>query len=260
MQTRFRRHIDLCNSASPPYDRQEFALGDTPVGWVTSDFAEALTRQSRISRTQTGLRLADPAGLHALARTMSDQGHYRFRREAFDVRAHPAGPKLATIDRGALPAFGIAAQGIHLNGLVRKPSGLHVWVARRAANKMLDPGKLDHLVAGGVSAGMAAAETLLKEAAEEAAVPHDLVAGAVKRAEIAYAMLRPEGLRRDLLHCYDLELPASFEPQAADGEVEAFELWPIERVFKTVRDTDDFKFNVNLVLIDLFQRLGMSMD
>ena len=26
---------------------------------------------------------------------------------------------------------------------------------------------------------------------------------------------------------------------------------------QTVRDTDDFKFNVNLVLIDLFQRLGM---
>jgi hypothetical protein len=28
-------------------------------------------------------------------------------------------------------------------------------------------------------------------------------------------------------------------------------------VFETVRDTDDFKFNVNLVLIDLFIRLGM---
>ncbi len=41
------------------------------------------------------------------------------------------------------------------------------------------------------------------------------------------------------------------------GEVEAFELWPIERVFATVRDGDDFKFNVNLVLIDLFIRLGL---
>jgi hypothetical protein len=26
---------------------------------------------------------------------------------------------------------------------------------------------------------------------------------------------------------------------------------------QTVRDTDAFKFNVNLVLIDLFQRLGL---
>ena len=70
-------------------------------------------------------------------------------------------------------------------------------------------------------------------------------------------MERPEGLRRDLLHCYDLTLPEDFAPLAADGEVEAFELWPIERVMQSVRDTDDFKFNVNLVLIDLFLRQGL---
>ena len=39
--------------------------------------------------------------------------------------------------------------------------------------------------------------------------------------------------------------------------MEAFELWPIARVMQTVRDTDDFKFNVNLVLIDLFRRQGL---
>ena len=31
----------------------------------------------------------------------------------------------------------------------------------------------------------------------------------------------------------------------------------VEAVLDRVRTTDDFKFNVNLVLIDLFQRLGM---
>ena len=51
--------------------------------------------------------------------------------------------------------------------------------------------------------------------------------------------------------------PRIFRPRAADGEVEAFELWPIGRVMQTVRDTDEFKFNVNLVLIDLFRRLGL---
>ena len=52
-------------------------------------------------------------------------------------------------------------------------------------------------------------------------------------------------------------LPADFHPYAADGEVEAFELWPLARVMQTVRETDDFKFNVNLVLIDLFHRQGL---
>jgi hypothetical protein len=96
---------------------------------------------------------------------------------------------------------------------------------------------------------------LIKEAAEEAAIPAELAARAVHRSEISYALDRAEGLRRDVLQCYDLELPADFVPQAADGEVESFALWPIERVFAEVRDTDNFKFNVNLVLIDLFVRL-----
>ncbi len=70
-------------------------------------------------------------------------------------------------------------------------------------------------------------------------------------------MERDEGLRRDVLHCFDLELPESFLPEPQDREVEAFELWELPRVLETMRGTDDFKFNVNLVLIDLFLRRGM---
>ncbi len=47
-------------------------------------------------------------------------------------------------------------------------------------------------------------------------------------------------------------------PHPVDGEVTGFELWPMRRVVETVRDTDEFKFNVNLVLIDLFRRLGFD--
>ena len=119
-------------------------------------------------------------------------------------------------------------------------------------------GKLDHIVGGGVPAGRGPEETLAKEAAEEAGLPAALVAQAVHRGVISYAMERPEGLRRDRLHCYDLLLPEEFIPHPVDGEVTGFELWPMRRVFETVRDTDAFKFNVNLVLIDLFRRLGFD--
>ena len=149
---------------------------------------------------------------------------------------------------------------MHVNGLVRRADGLHVWIARRAADKLLDPGKLDHITAGGVPAGLTPEQTLVKEAAEEAAIPASLASQARHVATIGYAMERPEGLRRDLLHCYDLDLPEDFMPQAADGEVASFELWPIARVLQTVRDTDDFKFNVNLVLIDLFLRQGLVAE
>jgi hypothetical protein len=55
-------------------------------------------------------------------------------------------------------------------------------------------------------------------------------------------------------------LPDDFAPRPVDGEVAGFELWPIRRVFETVRDTDQFKFNVNLVLIHLFLRRGLIED
>jgi 8-oxo-dGTP pyrophosphatase MutT (NUDIX family) len=137
---------------------------------------------------------------------------------------------------------------------VRRADGLHVWIARRSPTKQLDPRKLDHVVAGGIPAGLSPAQTLVKEAAEEAAVPEALAGAARRVGMVQYAMERPEGLRRDRLYCYDLMLLEEFSPRAADGEVEFFELWPIGRALQAVHDTDDFKFNVNLVLIDLFLR------
>lgn len=191
------------------------------------------------------------------ARRLAEQGRCRWRGEPFDVRADPDGPALAQVDRGALPILGVRAEGVHLNGLVQRADGLWLWVARRAADKALDPGKLDHLVAGGVPAGLTPLETLTKEADEEAALPAALVADARPVAILGYAMDRREGLRRDRLHCYDLLLPDEFVPHPRDGEVEAFVLQPLAAVLQRVRQTDDFKFNVNLVLIDLFVRTGL---
>ena len=257
MDEAYLRHVRACNNAVLPGERLAFRIGAARVGLVKPDFAARLAAFPEIDTAADGLALTDAAALPAIARRLSEAGCYRWRSEAFDIRAEPDGPVLAQLDRGALPSFGVMAVGVHVNGLVRRGDGLHVWIARRAADKLLDPSKLDHIVAGGVSAGLTPAETLVKEAAEEAAIPATLARRAVEVATIAYAMERPEGLRRDLLHCYDLELPEDFRPDAADGEVAAFELWPIDRVMRTVRDTDDFKFNVNLVLIDLFRRQGL---
>lgn len=254
------RHVRACNTAALPGDRLPFAVRGKPVGWVKPALADALRAFPAIAAggdSVGGLDLTDPAALPAIAETLAHRGMFRWRREPFDVRASD-GTLLGTIDRGAIPAFGIEATGVHVNGLVHRAGGLHLWVARRAANKILDPGKLDHIVAGGVPAGLSPFACLIKEAAEEAAIPEALAATARPVSEIRYAMDRPEGLRRDRLHCFDLDLPEDFVPRPADGEVESFELWPIEQAFAAVRDTEAFKFNVTLVLIDLFQRLGMT--
>lgn len=257
METGYLRHIQACNNVELPGGRLPFRIGAAQVGWLKPDFAARLAALPEIGTGAYGLTLSEGAALPPIARRLAEAGCYRWRQEEFDIRAEPDGPVLARLDRGALPTFGVLALGVHVNGLVRRHGGLHVWVARRAAHKHLDPSKLDHIVAGGVPAGLTPAETLIKEAAEEAAIPASLARKAVEVARIGYAMERPEGLRRDLLYCYDLDLPENFVPRAADGEVEAFELWPIDRLMRTVRETDEFKFNVNLVLINLFQRLGL---
>jgi hypothetical protein len=257
-------HIARCNGAVLPGGRLPFLIGADQVGWVMPVLAAALEDFDAILRGPAGVVLAEEAAadLPGIARDLARAGLMRWRGEAFDVRAQPRGPVLSTIDRGALPAFGIQAQGVHLDGLVRRPGtqgadGLHIWVGRRAADKALDPGKLDHIVAGGMPAGLTPEETLVKEAAEEAAMPAHLARRAVKTCTIAYAMERPEGLRRDVLHCYEVELPEDFVPRADDGEVAGFELWPLARALAEVRAGDGFKFNVNVVLAALFLRHGL---
>jgi 8-oxo-dGTP pyrophosphatase MutT (NUDIX family) len=253
----FMRHLQACNNAALPGERLVFRIGPSQVGWMLPSIAEALADHAAVDILPDAVVLRDPAALPVLARMLADRGLCRFRGEAFDVRAEPDGPVLAQIDRGAIPKFGIQAVGVHVNGLVETPHGLHLWVAQRARDRPLDPGKLDHIVAGGVPAGLDPWQTLIKEADEEAAIPPGLASLARPVGRITYAMVRSEGLRRDALYCYDLTLPADFRPVAVDGEVEVFDLWPIAQVVEAVRQTDDFKFNVNLVLIDLFIRLGL---
>lgn len=254
----FLDHIERSNNVALPGTYVPFTLDRALIGWVSRDLAVSLTTVGL--KDESGhLELVENDSFEALGQRMATAGLYRPHDELFDV-IDPQGLPVGRIDRGALPLLGLEAQGVHVNGLVRTEAGLHLWIGHRALTKRLDPGKLDHLVAGGVCAGISPSAALRKEAEEEAAILPELADQAVPVGEIRYAMARPEGLRRDILHCYDLFLPATFEPRPTDGEVAYFELMPIDAVFTIVRDTDRFKFNVNLVLIDLFLRLGLFAD
>ena len=235
-------HIRACNTALLPGGRVQLVVGEAAVGWMRPEVA-ALVRAMGGVGTDS-VRVA-PAALPAVGRALADAGVAAWRNEAFDVRADPDGPVLSTIDRGLLPALGLRAVGAHLNGIVHRADGPWLWVARRSTTKLLDPGKLDHIAAGGVAAGSTPWATLLKEAEEEAGLPPELTVGASAAGWLDYAMARPEGLRRDRLYVYDLDLPELFTPQPHDGEVATFELWPLPVVLERVRGGDDFKFNVN---------------
>lgn len=269
----FARHIAACNNLPSPAGYLPFRIGDDQVGWLAPDAAKALTfLPGKTHFGPGGVSLASgirgagarAAALAEIGRTLARAGFGRIRGEEFDVRATPASPVLATVDRGVLAALGIISQGVHVNGLVRRPpgpgGGLHLWVGWRAKDKAVAPGQMDNVVAGGVPAGLTPERCLVKEAEEEASLPPALAVTARPAGRVSYIMRTEEGMRRDLLHIFDLDMPEGTEPRPNDDEVERFELWPIARVMEAVRETDTVKFNVNLVLIDLFLREGLLPD
>jgi len=251
-----------------PDDYRPFLLeGDRrPLGWVTHAFAGRLRDFPNVfdvSDTAVVLpaRYGDfesrSAAIEEPMRRLYEAGEIpKWRGEDYGISRRWGEPTLFKMERAAVPLLGLPAYGVHLNGYVQTPEGPRLWVGRRARNKAVAPGKLDHLVAGGQPYGLGLIANLVKEAAEEASVPADLAGRAKPVGALRYLCAREEGQRNDVLFCFDLELPADFAPRPNDDEVEEFFLWPMERVLERLRDSDDFKFNVALVNIDFAVRHG----
>jgi hypothetical protein len=113
------------------------------------------------------------------------------------------------------------------------------------------------MVAGGIGNGHGVTDTLFKEGEEEAAIPHALMQRAVPVGAVSYVMEGEGGIRDDVMFVYDLEVPADFTPRNTDGEISEFRLMPVAEVLDRVRRGDDFKFNVNLIILDFAMRYGL---
>lgn len=261
----FSDHIAACNRHDLTRFRP-FVVGGDRVGWVAHAVAERLrdfpqtltvTGESVTVAERLGTAEARTAALGEVLNRMVELGDIaRLRNEAFPVARCFGAPELMRIDRAAVSVFGVRAYGVHLNGFVRTPDGMMMWVGRRSTTKRVAPGKLDNVVAGGQPAGLSLLENLVKECAEEADMPREMALRSVPVGAITYCMEGERGLKPDCMFCYDIELPADFVPKNTDGEIDDFMLWPVTKVIEQVRSTDAFKFNVNLVLIDFAIRHG----
>jgi 8-oxo-dGTP pyrophosphatase MutT (NUDIX family) len=261
----YYRHIAACN---PPLGEPflPWEIDGQVVGWVRPAFMAHLGRYPGVLRCgPDGLGLAPglddfgsrSAALAEVARDLAARELIPpFMDEPYAVT--PAGREsaLCVIDRAAAAYFGVRSFGQHLNGFVRTAEGIEMWIGRRARDRLLFPGALDNMVAGGLPHSLSLEQNLLKECEEEAGVPSGLASRAVAVGALAYNRVAKRGYRRDVLYCYDLELPEDFVPQNTDGEVESFMRLPIAEVAALVHDTDEFKLNCNLVVIDFLIRHG----
>lgn len=260
----FLAHIKRLNNWNPTGFCPWWVDGER-VGFLRSALAERLLAFSEVFVSyRTGLTLAPDLtgfedrteGLHQVALVLVGDGLMEAPTgEWYSVGVHHGKVPLA-LDRAFAPYFGIRALGQHLNGFVRRPEGLHLWVARRATDRHHFPDRLDNLVAGGLPHGVSFSDNLAKEGWEEASIPPELIRLAHPVGAITYCCETSAGLKPDTLYCYDLALPEGFTPICNDGEVAAFHLWPVAHVMEIVMDTQAFKPNCNLTIIDFLVRHG----
>ena len=261
----FADRIRHCNSYDPARAMPLWA-GAHRIGWLRRDNAEILKPHDKVfavARDRAALAIegscetVSGAVDEIVEKLVAERRIPKWRSETFDVAPRWGEQPILRLDRGAVPFFGVRAYGVHVNGYCRDGDRYSLWIGRRALNKQVAPGKLDNMVAGGIGNGHGAAATLAKEAEEEASIGAALIARAVAAGALTYRMETRLGIRDDVMFVYDLEMPDDFTPSNGDGEIAGFELMPISDVLERIRTTTDFKFNVNLVILDFAVRHGV---
>ena len=249
-----------------------FTADGRQLGWITPERADALLSFGGVFTPLLEGRGAHHKGVTfigdlatvaarsaAIAAIVPDLPKALFakpRQELYAVRESWHAPEAFRVDRALVPGFGARAFGVHLNGYVRRGNDYLLWIGTRAADLRVEPGKRDNMVAGGQPAGLSLMDNLVKECGEEAHLAESLARRAVPASVLSYAFDAPEGLRMDTLFCYDLALPEDVSPQPSE-EITRFDLIPVAEALAMVRDTDAFKFNVGLVILDFALRHGL---
>jgi hypothetical protein len=243
-----------------------FLVDGNAMGWVRHDIAvrlsafgdvfavteEHVTMHPSLT-TESAKTLAFDRAAHVIEK---EWGITPLKGELYPVVRRWGQEPVMKMDRSMVALFGVPSHGVHVNGFVRKADGLYLWIGKRALDKAVAPGKLDNMIAGGQPFDLSLMDNLVKEAAEEADVPEAMARTAQPVGMISYMREDYWGLRPDVMFCFDLEVPDDFIPQNTDGEIIDFTLMPVHQVAQLVRDTQDFKLNVNLVIIDFLIRHG----
>ena len=249
--------------------RVEFHLTGRCVGSVARAHLPLLAREAPFARQHADalhIEHADDDAFAALHARLRAAGAVRaWRDEIFPLFDPATLAPLARIERAATRFWGTLTLGAHATGFVRGADGRphELWIARRSPHKATDPAKLDNLVGGGVGAGQAPHEALVREAFEEAGLaPHELgpIAAASVRNVLQLERDIPEGYQREWLYAFDIELPPGREPRNQDGEVAEFLRLPVAQARRLVEATDELTVDAALVTIDFLQRHGFIGD
>lgn len=241
-----------------------FIVADRHVGWLKPDFAQELAADAAVFQLLNNDLYMVPLGIDERSTAMANVlNHLReqnripgWRNELYPVNQRFDEKPLMVMERAAAPLFGVLTYGVNLNGFVGRGWEMKIWVARRSPNKAVDPHMLDLIVGGGQPLGLTPRENLVKECQEEAGIPAEIAGQAQSVSVVTLLIEAAEGLRVGQQFNFDLELPGDFSPENHDGEVEHFELIPVSELIHRLRSSDDFMYDIAVVLIDFLVRHG----
>jgi hypothetical protein len=259
--------IKACNNVTDVTSYLPFFVSDVRVGWIHHDFVHALLPFDDCFTVEVNsVRLAGHLGgyhsrtvaVDQVMRTLNKAGWFSgWRSEPYGIGRGFYEKPFFEMERAAVPRFGVAGYGVHVNGFVKDGDELLMWIARRADDKPTYPGMLDNMVAGGQPVGLGLLENVIKESAEEASVPRKIADMAKPAGVISYQHEEDNCLKPDTMFVFDMELPRDFVPKNIDGELAGFQLLPVRKVMEITANTTDFKFNCAAVIIDFFVRHGI---
>ena len=207
------------------------AVGEEVIGHLNPEFIpylqEFLTKESLplISFRNDGLliQLGKPIeiskSLYQLAEKMRLGGYIPgWRNEDFSW-IDSTGHQYFRLERAAFRTFGFRSMATHINGYAKSDS---LWLGRRSETKSTDPGKLDNIAAGGISAEETPWVCAKRELWEEAGVPSQIADKIQPIGRIHMRRPITRGFHDEQLFIYDLELADNFIPTNHDGEVSGF--------------------------------------
>ena len=228
----------LQNTArSAPHDYLPIQLisgttGTQTIGHLNPEFIsylqESLEKQPipliSIGNDQVSITLGRPKdlsqSLYQLADTMRTGGFIPGWRNEDFAWLDQNGHKYFRLERAAFRTFGFRSMATHINGYTKANT---LWLGRRSETKQTDPGKLDNIAAGGITADETPWISARRELWEEAGIPEKIAEDITPVGRIH--MRRPivgRGFHDELLYIYDLELADHFVPSNYDGEVSGF--------------------------------------
>jgi 8-oxo-dGTP pyrophosphatase MutT (NUDIX family) len=206
------------------------------LGWVPAERAQDMVAllpgctliQGRLHwQSGAGHALQRSQALQAFLVQQAAQGRLTgWRGEFFawwpDTPAWPPAldaPPFLCVERSGFRHLGMMSHAVHIHGFL--PNG-NLWCGRRSDHKATDPGLLDNLAAGGLTAGESPLTTALRELAEEAGLHLSDSARLQGAGVIRTQRLEPQGWHDEQLLVYTLHLSEQETPINGDGHLQEF--------------------------------------